>query len=500
MSEKKKELGQFLTTPLIAEFMSKLVYFDEAKTILDPAVGEGVFLKYLDLIKRKPLEYVAYDVDEMMIRKSKEVLSDNIQYECNDYLLSDISKKADIIICNPPYNKFQEISKRKEYIKLFKEKYGISISGYSNLCVYFLAKSLFDLNVNGKCIYIIPYEFLNTGYGENIKKFFIQSKFLKSIYKFDNNLSVFDNVLTTSCILLFEKKNHTHIDFIHINDIEEIKSKTFQQVQEYSYLELDYKQKWNMYFRPKEIQRYRNIVDFSTIAKAKRGIATGGNDFFALNKTKIESLGLSQEALVKCICKSADVKALIFEEKDFLNLYLSNKKVYLFDGTKAKSKSDYDYIFFGEKNNYHKSYLNSHRNPWYSIEQKEVAPIWISVFNRDGLKVIRNETQTRNLTTFHGIHFYNGFNDEKLINVFYCYLLSPISQILLKECKREYGGGLDKFEPNDLNNAKVLDISVISDVDICEILDLYDQIKSGQTELPRIIERLNEIFSSYILC
>lgn len=499
MKEKKKELGQFFTSPLIAEFMSNLVYFDDAKIMLDPAVGEGVFLKYLDIIKNNPLEYIAYDVDEIMIEKSRQALSFSVQYLCEDYLISEVPKKSDIIICNPPYKKFQEIPKRHEYIKLFNKKYGISISGYSNLCVYFLIKSLFDLKDNGKCVFIMPYEFLNTGYGESIKKFLLQSKFLNSIYKFNSNLSIFDDALTTSCILFFEKKQHESVNFICVNDIEEIKNRRFRQEQTYSYLKLDYKQKWNLYFNTRESQKFRNVVNFSSIARVKRGIATGRNAFFTLNKDKINSLGLSQDVLVRCICKSADVKVLIFEESDYLNLYLSNKKVCLFDGTKAKSKNDYDYILFGEKNKYNENYLNSHRSPWFLLEKKEVAPIWISVFNRNGLKVIRNETQSRNLTTFHGIYFHDRFANEKFINVFYCYLLSPISKVLLKQCKREYGGGLDKFEPNDLNNSKVLDISVISDRDISQITNLYNQIKNKQTDFSEIIKRLDEIFVSYLI-
>lgn len=498
MNTKKKELGQFFTSPLIADFMSKLVCFDEAKTALDPAVGEGVFLKYLNINKSSALSYIAYDIDEEMIKNSKNFFNDNVQYQCEDYLISNISNKPDIIICNPPYNKFQEIPKRNEYIELFAKKYEISISSYSNLCVYFLVKSLFDLKDNGKCVYIIPYEFLNTGYGETIKKFLLESKFLKSIYKFDSNISIFDDALTTSCILLFEKKEHNNIEFVCVNNLDEIKTRTFQQIQSYSYLDLDYTQKWSLYFKSKPMVQYRNLVNFDRFARVKRGIATGGNAFFALSKEQVESLGLSQDVLVKCICKSPDVKVSIFQEKDFSDLLLSNKKVYLFDGTKAKIVNDYNYISFGEKNKYHKSYLNSHRNPWYLLEKKQTAPIWISVFNRNGLKVVRNETSAKNLTTFHGIYFSDEFFDEDFINIFYCYLLSPICQMLLKECKREYGGGLDKFEPNDLNNAKVLDISTLSYADKCEILALYNQIRDRQNNFSTIIERLNNIFTSYM--
>ena len=72
MNTKKKELGQFFTSPIIADFMSKLVYFDSAKTVLDPAVGEGVFLKYIDINKKNVYnEYIG----------DNKVLSCKITYE-----------------------------------------------------------------------------------------------------------------------------------------------------------------------------------------------------------------------------------------------------------------------------------------------------------------------------------------------------------------------------------------------------------------------------------
>lgn len=498
MKTKKQQLGQFFTNPIIANFMSKLAYFDKAKTLLDPAVGEGIFLKHIDLNKTFPLKYVAYDIDNSMITKSSEIISDDVQYKNADYLLSDLDENPDIIICNPPYNKFQEIPNRNEYIETFQKKYNFKISGYSNLCVYFLIKSLFELKHGGKCVYIIPYEFLNTGYGKSIKKFFVETKLLKTIYKFDNNISLFDDALTTSCILVFEKQKHEKVDFVLIKSKDEIETENFKQIKSYLYCELNPEEKWNLYFENETSDEYRNVIDFSKIARAKRGIATGGNAFFALNKEQIELYELSTNVLVKCICKSADIKKPIFSEDDFLKLYQSNKKVFLFDGEQAENQSDYDYIIYGEKHGYHKSYLNSHRNPWYLLEEKQVAPIWISVFNRDKLKIIRNETLSKNLTTFHGIYFLDEYNSEKYINLFFCYLLTPFCQNLLLKSKREYGGGLDKFEPNDLNTAKILDLSIISNEDEVKIIELYNKIKKQENEnCSHIIAEIDKIFRVY---
>lgn len=497
MRNKKQKLGQFLTNQTIAKFMAELVYFSDANLALDPAVGEGVFLECLEINKTNKLRYIAYDIDEKMIEKSTCCVNNDVEYINQDYLMSDIETQPDIIICNPPYNKFQEIPNRNIYIKLFKEKYDFQISGYSNLCVYFLIKSLFELKDGGRCAYIIPFEFLNTGYGERIKEFFIQSKFLKTIYKFDSKISVFDDAITTSCILIFEKSINKKVDFILIEDMREIENKEFKNTKTYFYNELNHRKKWNSYFSSETINNYNNLIHFSQIAKVKRGIATGGNAFFSLSKKQIESLGLSSNVLVKCVCKSPDIKTLIFEENDFQDLYLSDKKVYIFDGEQAANNNDFAYIVFGEKNNYNKSYLTSHRSPWYALENKKVAPIWMSVFNRDSLKVIRNTTQAKNLTTFHGVYLNERFDDERYINILYCYLLTPTCHRLLRINKREYGGGLDKFEPNDLNNALIIDISSISNEDSIKILTLYDQLKKESNKMG-IIGDLDAIFESYL--
>lgn len=121
----------------------------------------------------------------------------------------------------------------------------------------------------------------------------------------------------------------------------------------------------------------------------------------------------------------------------------------------------------------------------------------MSVFNRDSLKVIRNTTQAKNLTTFHGVYLNERFDDERYINILYCYLLTPTCHRLLRINKREYGGGLDKFEPNDLNNALIIDISSISNEDSIKILTLYDQLKKESNKMG-IIGDLDAIFESYL--
>ncbi len=494
MKEKKKELGQFFTSDIIADFMSSLVIDKNTKSVLDPAVGEGVFLKSCEKNKKGSLSYTAFDIDDTMIDLCSK-LDLNLKLNNEDYLLSNTKEPFDAIICNPPYNKFQEIPNRKNYISIFQERYGIQISGYSNLYVYFLIKSINEMSSFGKCVYIIPYEFLNTGYGNSIKQYILNDKRLKEIYRFDNNISLFDDALTTSCILLFDSKKHEHVNFIGIKSINEIKDKKYSYYKEYNFDELNPNVKWNEYFNNNKDEYYRNLVSLSSVAKVKRGIATGNNSFFALSKSQINDLKISKETCVKCVCKSPDINTIVFTDKEYNNLVLLDKKVYIFDGERAITESDKRYISYGEQHKVNEGYLNAHRKPWFSIEKKEIAPIWVSVFNRNSIKFIRNETSCRNLTTFHGV--YINENYLPFINIIFCYLLTPIAQEILHKNKREYGDGLEKFEPNDLNKAQIIDVTVISSEDIENINYLYNQIKKS-TNLNQCISMLDDIFKKYI--
>lgn len=497
MIANKKKYGQVFTSQVISDFMADLVSFGNNLTVLDPAAGNGNFFKSLEKLKKGSYSYYAYDIDFLMANELKKADSFSVKIYNEDYLLSKSINKYDIIICNPPYNKFQNIPNRKEYTQLFKEKYNITLSGYSNIYVYFLIKSINDLNINGRCAYLIPYEFLNAGYGNPIKEYIIKTKFLKSIYKFSNKIAPFPDATTTSCIIFLGKKEHRSIDFISIENIEEINNKKFEHMTTFSYNQISPCEKWNRYFNCNNIisNSYNNLTKFSCFAKAKRGIATGNNNYFALSKSQITENGLSDAACLKCVTKSADVNSLVFTDTDFNNLYNKNKKMFLFNGVNSQSKADYEYIKYGEASKVNNSYLTSHRNPWYLLENKEVAPIWISVFSRNKIKVVRNETVAKNLTTFHGIYTYTSDSDFQ--NILFCYLLTPIGQNLLLDFKREYGNGLDKFEPNDINNSQAINLSLLSSEDKAAILSLYEGIKTSINP-DKYILLLNDIFKAYL--
>lgn len=492
---KKKDLGQFYTPQPVAQFMAEWVLQKKCDTLLDPAVGQGVFL--LESKKICPdVRITAFEIDVETVDKLKDLCGFEFDLHTTDYLNCFFEDKYSSIICNPPYNKFQQISNRHKYNKLFYNKYGIKLSGYSNSYIYFLIKSINELKDGGRCCYIIPYEFLNTSYGQIVKQYLLDLKIIKHIIKFDSNIKLFADAMTTSCVLCLEKTNNEHIDFIAIDDLEKLSFPFYNTTKTMNINDVDAKKKWSQYFKKEQSVKYNNLVKFSSIAIAKRGIATGKNSFFTLTQDKINKLHLSMETCVPCIAKSQYVDKYVLTNDYIEQLIAENKSMFVFDGTKASTCFDYDYIKYGENSGVNKSYLVSHRKPWFAVEKKQIAPILISVFSREKLKVVRNESNIKNLSTFHGVYFHDDVAND-FITLFFCYLITPIAQEILKLNKREYGEGLNKFEPNDLNNAFVFDITKLSSGDKLKIIAIYNLLKEDNNI--QHIQELNEIFTKYIL-
>lgn len=503
----KKEYGQFFTGRSVAEFMVRWVVENRPESILDPAAGEGIFLWTVDHISLKSfaknLSITAYEIDPYMAKrlqnnaKQADLNLHRLNICAEDYLRAETKVRYDAVICNPPYQKFQRIPEREQLRRLFSERYGVTLSGFCNASSYFLIKSVYELAPGGRCAYIMPYEFLNTGYGRAVKRYLLEQEALKYIIKFDSSVRVFEDAITTCCILLLEKPDpkkpvssadaqtdengRTKENTVIFSEIHSLEQLNWKDIGCTSIAiprgELDCREKWLSYFSKEVLVTNRqNLIQLKRIGRVSRGIATGGNQFFALSKEMICRHRLSCEVCLPCVVKASDVRTLIFDEDVYRRLYEENRKVTIFDGVRAHSVQDKAYIHYGEQQGIHRRYLTGHRSPWYAVEDKPPAPIWLAAFSRDKIKVVRNEMMIRHLTAFHGLYIKDVAFSTEDINLLFCWLLTPTAQKLLKGNRREYGNGLDKFEPGDLMDAYVLDVRKMKAQDRAKVLSYYGQL------------------------
>lgn len=490
----RKKFAQFFTPQAVADLMADWLLGDnKIKTVLEPAFGLGIFSR--TLLKKNPnLTITGFDIDETILSDAKTYFNtiDQVSLSLKDYMFNDWGNKYDGIICNPPYLKFHDYN-NKQILEEVEDKLKFKFNGFTNLYTLFLLKSIFQLNKDGRAAYIIPSEFLNADYGTLVKEYLLKTKTLKHLFIIDFKENVFDDVLTTASILLLANDdNNSEINITTIDSKSDLQS-VEQYIESYPNgkgeftlepKDLDPSIKWRKYYQLQNSINYKNLVPFTSFAKVVRGIATGANEYFAFKPSKAQKYAIPKENLLPCICKAKDVKTNFFTTEDFKKLIEDDELTYLFNGHVSHSQKVYDYIAKGEAEKINEKYLTKSRNPWYAIENRPPAPIWVSVFNRNGIKFIRNEANVSNLTTFHCVYPAKENLFSKVnIDLLFAYLLTDVAKEIFNDNRREYGNGLKKFEPNDLNKSKILDLSVLSEMKVYEILKLYSKFKQTYNDI-----------------
>ncbi len=504
----RKKFAQFFTPFPVARFMAAWILANKhLKTVLDPAFGLGVFARAIRE-QNKDCRIKGFDIDTCILERAVNLFSNDsfTDIQLNDYMFNDWEHHYDGIICNPPYFKFHDYE-NKTTLKIIEKKLGLRLNGFTNLYSLFLLKSAYQLNPGGRAAYIVPSEFLNSDYGKMVKSYLINNKLLRYIIIFDFEANVFDDALTTASILLFANDNEkSEVEFIQIKTPDELE-KLGARLSNYprtkpknaiSFSALNPDIKWRAYYQKQNAAKYKNLVPFATFGKVVRGIATGANQYFAFNLSKAKQHGIAETYLLPCINKAIDVRGCFFTQNDFEELKQQDKNIYILNITDPAQPHLKKYLEMGMAQGIHKKFLTASRSPWFALENRPPAPIWVSVFNRTGLRFVRNEASISNLTTFHCVYpaqagFFNLVNTDLL----FAYLMTSMAKEIFEDNRREYGNGLQKFEPNDINKALMPDLSLLEKDIEYQILDLYEKYKKSVLEgLPdeTLTELINGIF------
>lgn len=510
--EHRKKFAQFFTPLPIADLMVKWILGNyNLKTVLEPAFGLGVFSRKI-LSSQKNVKIKGFEVDFKIYEKAKTAFLNepNVSILLEDYLFNDWKNRYDGIICNPPYFKFHDYD-NKNTLKEIESKLNCKLSGFTNLYVLFLLKSIFQLNKNGRAAYIVPSEFLNSDYGKLVKSYLIKSKILRHIIVIDFEENVFDDALTTACIIFCAKDDQAEkIQFSNVNSLDDLE-KIEQLILDYpgfsqsnktiSFSDLDSDIKWRGYYQEQNSKNFKHLVPFTNFAKVVRGIATGANDYFVFNQSKAAKFSIPEKYLLPCICKAINAKKAFFTKEDFQNLRENDRDAFLLNAIDKDNHNVKNYLQKGIGEGIDKKYLTASRSPWYSLENRSPSPIWVSVFNRNGLRFIRNEANVSNLTTFHCIYpNQTGLFSNTDIDLLFSYLLTDVAKQIFDDNRREYGNGLRKFEPNDINKAKMIDLDLLDTKNTKKILELYQLYrKSVISEKPneKFVNQINNIFLEY---
>jgi len=529
--ENQRTLSKFETPKCIAEFIVRWAIRKHDDLVLEPCIGSGVL--FFEAIQQLGQFHVSgetsgnvygVDIDSVAVKGVKEKLGLdhglNSNIICMDFLRTTPDKElplVDVVICNPPYTRHQHLNRdyKEEIAEETEEKIGIELSRQSGIYVYFLMHASQFLKEKGRMAFVLPSNFLDVNYGVAVKKFLADNFRIVAIILFPRSRLLFPKTLTTTCVVLLEKKKaEKHaVSFFELtslmssqNLLKVIKNpslltqKAWGTVNDIPQTSLNPMKKWNQYFDP-DITEAQGLVPLEIIAKVKRGIATGANDFFTLPDEEVQEFGIEQRFLKPVLTKARNAPFLDFTNRDFQELQRNGKRVWLVSSDLKRDKlhgtNFLEYIRQGEIKGLHHRNLTSSRKIWYSSEKRTPSPIIFTYMSRKRPRFILNEARTLVLNTFHLVNPEDKKIGSKVkIKALLAYLNSSKVLSRLKNVGRIYGGGLLKVEPRELEKLPVIDSSEFAGKDTKALANLFEQLcisvrnGSGEQEIQKEIDRV----------
>ena len=488
--------------------MADWVCSNRPETILDPAVGPGAFPRAVAKRISTPTCITCVDIDPGVHRflERNSISSSDVEIEMRlgDFLTMTFDEKFGGIIANPPYLRHHVMSYEFDIFSRISGAVGINISRLTNSYILFLLCCTTLLEDGGRMSFIIPAEWTNANFGQPIKEFLLDRKILQRMAYFNHASDVFEDALTTSCVLFIENKTSAISSFLPVHYVPAgIPLNSLNSLEtlagavppiEVPRPALRTTKKWDALVRGGLALPPPGFIPLGDIATTKRGIATGANEFFHLTASEANAAGLSDRSLLPCIGRAGDVVGLIFTSVNYDRLSRADARTRLVALGHETTAAEQRYIQEGVARGFPNRYLLTVRSPWYKMERRSPAPIWSAVFNRERLRFIYNKARVHNLTTFHGI-FPHDLTEEQTIGLV-ALLNSPMVQSLAAQQVRVYGGGLRKFEPKDLLSILVPDIraaSVPTLFALAEALCTATETATDMTAQAASLTRLDEL-------
>lgn len=462
--------GVHYTPEFIADFVVEKIrdLVDKKKPrILEPCLGEGVFVKSLHSKLNTTTKPVieAVEISKATCKKTREYFNTQLLSRVNniDYLSFNTKKRYDLIIGNPPYVNMRHMTKHQlnlcSTLSQSMNEMGYAAS-LKNLWTAFIVKSFSLLSDDGVIAFILPSDLAHVTHANPIKDY-LKNQFSRiELYEFND--MVFDDV-EQNVVLMVAIKSHKKLNqgifhsTINVTDniIKEKKIKRLNSL---------VPNKWtNHGLTNSEINLlkglHRKLYPVKEFCESYAGIVTAANNYFILNKDKINEYGLKSYA-TPVIQKAAYVNGSVtFEEKDWMTLRQSNSPCYLLDFSKHNkiTSEAQKYLLAGVNNKINDRYKCKQRENWYKVPNISASEGFF--FKRSHLypKLIKNDIEVCVTDTAYSINMLNNYNLNSLIYSFYNSLSLVFSEIL----GRKYAGGVLELTPSEFKNIPIpyMDIS-----------------------------------------
>ncbi|MEM5878812.1 MAG: N-6 DNA methylase, partial [Candidatus Aenigmatarchaeota archaeon] len=209
----------FVETPIeIARFMVSLSSkIDKKSKVLEPGAGRGVFIRALLESDFEDIYAIEYS-ESLYTYLTNAGFSETIKIIKHDFLQWETDEKFDLIIGNPPYVHYNQLT-----LELKDSLRKILNSSESNIYYAFIMKAIDLLKEGGELIFIVPYAFLYNTHAKILRKHIIEKGSIEMIIDLDE-ARIFKGESPETIIFKFVKnKKIEYVNYLKLNKRSKVK-------------------------------------------------------------------------------------------------------------------------------------------------------------------------------------------------------------------------------------------------------------------------------------
>lgn len=479
--------------------------------------------KKFHLFKNEPV-ILGIDIDSSILKRAASILSSSypsIKFVCADFLkVFETLPRFDLVIGNPPFLRQERIRDMKYLVKKINKKLGSNVlNACSGLHSYFLAAGLYLLSNKGKLAFIMPESFLTSSSDSNLRRYLIDNYHVEFILRFEKG-RVFPQAGIKTCVIIVNRRKALSSKIKIINIKPQILEYLLSTTEPWNYHEklldivkiikttekskfsnrLEFSDKsesldfsnilsitlkpvecaakvnnWNLLASENEIfnrmflenENIRNgkIIPFTKVALVKRGITTGADPWFYVEKLKEEKN--------KVFIKSGDGSKW-FIEKSFLKpvlqspsghsrIFIQNKEIKTFvvsipQSISIEGHAVEKYVKYGSTNFYlmgknkksipAETVVCRSRKKWYILPYYKPAPLlWVKTFDR---KYRHFLVETKVIANQRFYMIYPFYENEEITNLIGAILNSYVIAYYCEMIKTAMGYGALELTVEDV--------------------------------------------------